>query len=37
MTKFARECRIKMNEVTQKLEHQLGPETGELAVRKLLE
>jgi hypothetical protein len=32
MAKFARECLIKMSEVTQKLEQQLGPETGELSV-----
>jgi hypothetical protein len=32
MARFARECLTKMGDVTQGLEQQLGPETGELTV-----
>lgn len=30
MSRFARDCRVKMNEVTRKLELTLGPDTGDL-------
>eukprot|EP00934_Nitzschia_sp_Nitz4_P004638 Nitzschia sp. Nitz4//scaffold197_size40390//30718//39231//NITZ4_007521-RA/size40390-augustus-gene-0.11-mRNA-1//1//CDS//3329540496//4628//frame0 len=33
MTKFARECIQKMNDVTKKLEVSLGPDTGDLLLR----
>lgn len=33
MTRFARDCKVKMNEVTRKLEMTLGPGTQELQMR----
>lgn len=33
MARFARDCRIKMNELTRKLETSLGPDTGDLKLR----
>lgn len=33
MARFARDCMIKMNDLTHKLELTLGPDTGELAMR----
>eukprot|EP00980_Cylindrotheca_fusiformis_P002188 scaffold500_cov124-Cylindrotheca_fusiformis.AAC.1 len=33
MARFARDCMIKMNDLTHKLEITLGPDTGELAMR----
>ena len=33
MARFARDCRLKMKEVTRKLELTLGPDTGELTMR----
>ena len=33
MARFARDCRIKMNDVTRKLELTLGPDTGDLRMR----
>ena len=33
MCRFAAECRVKMNELTAKLETSLGPDTGELTMR----
>ena len=33
MAKFARDCRVKMNEVTRQLELTLGPDTGDLRMR----
>jgi class 3 adenylate cyclase len=33
MTRFAGECRLKMNELVAQLENTLGPDTGDLAMR----
>jgi hypothetical protein len=33
MAKFARDCRFQMREVTRDLERELGPDTGDLAIR----
>jgi len=33
MSRFARDCMIKMNDLTKKLELTLGPDTGDLAMR----
>ena len=33
MVRFAADCREKMNELTQKLEHTLGPGTGDLRLQ----
>jgi class 3 adenylate cyclase len=33
MARFARDCMVKMNDLTHKLEITLGPDTGELAMR----
>ena len=33
MARFAGECRLKMNELTARLENTLGPDTGDLTMR----
>jgi class 3 adenylate cyclase len=33
MARFARDCRVKMADLTRKLEVSLGPDTGDLAMR----
>jgi class 3 adenylate cyclase len=33
MVRFARDCRVKMNDLTRKLEVSLGPDTGDLTMR----